>query len=336
MPKMTQKDIAAHFGVSVSTVSKALKDSYEIGAEMRHAIQAYAREHHYQPNILAKNLRNKQTGTIGVVVPNILNYFFTQVFAGIEKVADARGFSIVSCISDESYDKEVKTMGVLNSGMVDGVIISLAKETQQKGAFTHIQEVLEGGTPLTMIDRVENSIVCDKVIVDDFRAGYTATKHFLDKAKKPVALVSTIQGSSVGNLRLQGYKRALKEVGMPFEAKWVVPVGKDDDLEILLNLLLANQDLQGIICLDEISAIETLHILKRKKRNIPEEIGVIGFTDGRLSKYVSPALTTVSQHGKYIGETAAHMLIDRIQGKARETYETRMVETHLVVRESTL
>ncbi|WP_010519962.1 LacI family DNA-binding transcriptional regulator [Croceivirga radicis] len=336
MKKFTLKDIATHFKVSVSTASKAINDSHEISEDLKAKIQQYAKDNHYRPNRIALSLLRKNTKTIGVVVPNILNYFFVQVFYGIEKNANARGYNIISCTSDESYLKELKTVELLSAGTVDGLIISLSEETQSKAIYDHLKNYSNGQIPLVMIDRVTDEVDCDKVIVDDFEAGYKTTNYLFETGCKNVAVVSTIFDSSVGKLRIQGYQKALEEKGIAYDKNLNVKVGKKDDLEILMTLLLNYKPVDAIIALDEMTAVDVLNICKQKKVKVPEEVSIVGFTNGRLSKYVSPSLSMVSQHGKFIGETAANMIIDRIEKSDAETlpYTTKVVKTSLIVRES--
>lgn len=335
MKKITLKEIATNFGVSISTVSKAINDSHEISTDLKEKIQKFARDNHYRPNQIALSLLKKSTKTIGVIVPNILNYFFTQVFYGIEKTANQRGYSIVSCISDESYTKEMQTMDLLCSGTVDGLILSLTEETQAKGDVNHLKEFKESQIPMVMFDRVTEKIDCDKIVVDDFEAGYKTTRHLIKTGCKKIAIVSAIYNSSVGSLRVEGYQKALHENDLEFDEKLIVKVNKNDDLQLLISLLLDDKEIDAIVALDEITAVDTLNILKMKGIDVPNEISIIGFTNGRLSKYVSPALTMVSQHGKYIGELSANILIDRLEKKGEMPYTTKLVKTSLIEREST-
>ncbi len=335
MKKITLKDIAANFGVSISTVSKAINDSHEISADLKEKIQLFAKNHNYRPNHIALSLLQKSTKTIGVIVPNILNYFFTQVFYGIEKTANLRGYSIISCISDESYLKEIQTMDLLSSGTVDGLILSLSEETQEKGDVNHLQNLIESQIPMVMFDRVTEKVDCDKIVVDDFEAGYKTTKHLLKTGCKKIAIISAIYNSSVGKLRVEGYKKALHEDDMDFNDKLIVQIRKNDDLQLLISMLLDDKEIDAIIALDEITAVDTLNILKMKGIDVPNEISIVGFTNGRLSKYVSPSLTMVSQHGKYIGELSANILIDRIEYPGEMPFTTKLVKTSLIERDST-
>lgn len=337
MKKITLKDIAAHFSVSVSTASKAINGSHEISSALKEKIQQYAKEKHYKPNRLALNLLNKSNKTIGVIVPNILNYFFVQVLYGIEKVANEKGYNIISCISNESLEKESKTLEFLDSGTVDGIIMSLAEETQKKESVAALLGIVESQVPLVLFDRVSEFIHCDKVVVDDFEAGYKATSYFLDTGCKTVAVVSPIGKSSVGKLRIAGYKKALAERNIDFDPQLVVNFDHNDDLEVLSSLVLHHAPVDAILGLDELTAVRMLHIVKARGYKVPDDISIIGFTNGQLSQFVSPTLTAVSQHGKYIGEAAAKQLINRIESPKENwsDFETKVVKTSLLVRDST-
>ncbi len=270
-----------------------------------------------------------------MVVPNILNYFFTQVFSGIEKVANDRGYNLLSCISDESYEKEVKTLGFLGGGTVDGIIISMAEETQFNNKLDHIHNLLEQQIPMVMFDRVSHEIECDKVVVDDYEAGFRTTKYLLDTGCASIAVVTAIDQSSVGKLRVSGYKKALEEASIPYNDQLVVRLSKNTDLELMMSLLLSHQKIDGIMALDEITAVEVLRIVKSRGYKVPQDISIIGFTNGKLSHYVTPSLTAVSQHGTYLGETAANILIERMEENTTKEFATQTIKTSLVVRDST-
>ncbi len=338
MSKLTLKDIAKHFKVSVSTVSKAINDSYEISEKLKGEIREYAKAHHYRPNKVALNLINRNTKTIGVVIPNILNYFFVQVIYGIEKITDEKGYSIITCITNQSLEKETKTLELLSNGSVDGVIISsAAEENELPHHAEHLRELSENQIPLVMFDRVTNLIACDKVIVDDFEAGYKATKFFIQTGCSTIAIVTPIVDSVISRLRIEGYKKALAENNIPFDDKLVEATDSSEDLELTLSLLLNYKKIDGIMALDEITAVKVMSIVKSRGYHVPNDISIIGFTNGELSKYVTPAITMVSQHGRYIGETVAKILIDRIEHKdSDDPFETKTIRTSLVVRDSTL
>ena len=180
--KITLKTIAKEFGVSTSTVSKALNDSHEISIETKERITAYAKYYNYKPNSLALQLRTQKTKVIGVIIPQIVHHFFSTVISGIEEVANERGYNVMICFSNNSYKREVENVELLANGSVDGLLVSISKETLENDKFSHFQSLIDDEIPLVMFDRVLDTIHCDKVVVDDQGAGYKATKHLLDPA----------------------------------------------------------------------------------------------------------------------------------------------------------
>ena len=209
--KITLKHIAKELDVSISTVSKSLRDSIEISADTRQKVQAFAKLYNYKPNNIALSLKNKKTKTIGVIIPEIVHHFFATVISGVEQVANEKGYNVIVCLSDESFDKEVINLDLLGNGSTDGFIMSLSKETQQKKDFHHIQEVISQGMPVVMFDRVVNEVLTDKVIIDDQLAAYEAVQFLIDKGLKKIALITTVDYVSVGKLRTDGYLKCLRD-----------------------------------------------------------------------------------------------------------------------------
>lgn len=337
MPKrITLKHIANTFGVSIATVSKALSDSYEISTSTKEKIVAYARENNYKSKSIDLSLLHKKTKTIGVIIPNIMNSFFAKVFVGIEAKANEHGYHLISCISNESYEKEVKTMELLKSDTLDGILISLAEETQVKQKYAHLKNAINEGVPVVMFDRVSEEINCDKVIVNDLEGAYHATKHLIKTGCKHVALISVIDNLSVGKLRVEGYKKALQEFNIPLEEKRIVRIGKHEDFDTALKIILADKTIDGLLCLEESSAVNALQIVKHMQYKIPEEMSIACFTNGKMLQHLTPSISAISQHGKHIGETAAKLLIDRIENEDQNRpFETKVIKTSLIERQST-
>lgn len=333
--RITLKQIATAFNVSIATVSKALNDSYEISVSTKEKIQEYAKAHNYKTKSSNYNLIKKNTKTIGVVIPNIMNNFFAKAFVGIEKEATKNGYRLISCISNESHQKEVDIIELLKNSTLDGLIISLAEETQKKENFNHIKNTINQGIPVVMFDRVENSIPCDKVVVNDVEGAYQATKHLLQTGCKRVALISIIDNLSVGKLRVKGFKKALAEFNIAIEDKLIIRLEKNEDFDICMKIVLADKKIDGLLCLEETSAVKSLQIVKKAGYKIPEDIAIISFTNGELPKYVTPTITTVSQHGNHIGKIAAETLIKRLNTSKEEAFSTRVIKTSLIKREST-
>jgi LacI family transcriptional regulator len=335
IPKITLKKIAAEFNVSIATVSKALNDSHEISTKTKEKIQEFAKKHHYKPNKVALSLLNKKTKTLGVIIPNIMNSFFTEVFVGIEEKATELGYSLISCISNESYEKEVNTVELLKRGTIDGFIVSLAEETQINKDFTHFIDAINEGVPIVLFDRVTDEIECDKVIVNDFEGARHATEHLIKTGCKKIAIVSVIDNLSVGKLRVEGYKKALTDHNMVIMEKIIVRLNKKEDLQTTMKIILSDKSIDGLLCLEESSALESLKLIKSMNYKIPQQMAIICFTNGKLPQYVSPTITTISQHGKYIGETATKMLVDRLQSKQEMEFSTKIIKTSLIERETT-
>lgn len=336
-PKLTLKQIAKELDVSISTVSKALRDSPEIGEETKEKIKAFAKFYNYKPNNIALSLKNRKTKTIGIIIPEIVHHFFTTVISGVEKVANELGYNVLVCLSDNSFDKEVLNMEMLANGSTDGFIMSLAKETMQKGDYHHLTEAINQGMPLVLFDRVIDEIACDKVIIDDVIGAKKAVQHLIDIGCKRIALISTVDYVSVGKLRTNGYKTALEENFFKVDEDLILKIEEMDESEAEIEKFLKNKEIDGVFAVNEHFAISAIKAIQESGRKVPDDVSVIGFTDGELSKRFIPSLTTVSQHGTRIGEEAARLLIEKLENTLAEDdrYKTIIVETGLVIRNST-
>lgn len=333
--KATLKQIAKELGVSVSTVSKALNDSPEISNLTKIKIQEFARLKNYKPNIMALNLKNRKTKTIGVIIPNILNSFFAKVFSGIEKVADQLGYHVITCISNESIIKEINTLQMLSNGTIDGFILSISEESQKNNDFRHFSEIINDGTPIVMFDRVTDEVNCDKVIVDDFESAIDATQYLINIGCRKIALFSSIDNLSVGKLRAKGFFKALENNNITVDDKLTIQTENIGDFDRKANVLFNENKIDGIFALDEHSAVSAIKMGLRWKYKIPENLSIIGFADGVWSRRLTPSLSTVSQHGPEIGEAAARMLIAKLENKEEEySYKTQIIKTELRHRES--
>ncbi len=334
--KITLKQIAKELDVSVSTVSKALRNSKEISKDTREKIQAFAKLYNYKPNNIAISLKNKRTKNIGVIIPEIVHHFFTTVITGIEREANARGYNVIVCLSDESFDKEVVNMEMLANGSIDGFIISLSKETQAKKDFHHLTEVIDQGMPLVMFDRVSDDIYCDKVIIDDAQGAYEAVNHLIKTGCKKIALITTVDYVSVGMLRTLGYMKALQDAGIEVNEDLILKIEDIENCEKAIAELFNNQKFDAVFAVNELFAVTGMKIAQKRGFSIPDDISFIGFTDGILSKHATPTLTTVAQHGIEMGEIAAKMLIDKLEERVDEdACFVEIIKTSLIEREST-
>ncbi|MEP1016970.1 LacI family DNA-binding transcriptional regulator [Maribacter dokdonensis] len=337
-PKITLKDIARELDVSISTGSKALKNSKGISKETKDKIKAFAKFYNYRPNNIALSLKNKRTKNIGVVIPDIVHHFFTTVFRGIEKYANAMGYNVIVCISDESYDKEVINMEMLANGSIDGFILSLSAETQKKNDFTHLKELLDQGIPIVLFDRITSEIDCDKVILNDFEAAGDSVTHFVKAGAKKIALITTENYFNVSESRKEGYLAALKLNNIALDDRLILTLPHDRDNTNLITEFFQNNKVDAVLCVNEIFAIQCMSVIQRLGYTVPDDISIIGFTDGILSRYSSPQLSTVAQHGEKMGELAAKLLIQRMESVelVEEPFKPEVINATLVKRGSTI
>lgn len=339
MKKITIKDIAAKFDVSISTVSKALNDSYEISDKTKQKIKKYAKKKNYKPNFNALSLKKKSTKTIGIMIPNMLNYFFAQVFKGVEKTANENGYKVITCISNESFEKELETMEMLSNGSIDGFIVSMARETELKNTSSHFTRSIQGGIPIVMFDRVAANVDCDKVIADDVEASVKAVKHLHDTGCRNIAFVSTFAELSVGKERYKGYLKGLESVQLPVNQDLILNLHEGDYKKyeaLIAPIFEKDTRVDSVLATSEQAAIAAMKLAQKHGFKIPDNFSVIGFSNGILSRHSSPKLTTVSQHGERMGEVATQMLIEKLEKKEGNFQNTtKIIQTDLVERNST-
>lgn len=336
-PRITLKKIAKEFGVSISTVSKALKDSHEISEETRGKIKAFADYYHYKPNNLALQLRSQKTSVIGVIVPEIVHHFFSTVINGIEKYATEKGYNVMVCLSNESYEKEVSNMSVLTNGSVDGLIVSISRETQQNQNFKHFEAIIKDDFPLVLFDRINDDIECDKVIIDDVGGAFKATNHLVEIGAKRIALLTTQDFITVGSLRKKGYIKSLSKNKISVDESLIYKI--DDNLDLydqIKEVFAVKNPPDAILAVNEIYAAIALKVAKESGLKIPEDIAIIGFTSGLISEYTDPPLTCVEQHGFLMGKQVAELLINRIESTAPSEFQKIVISPNLKIRKSTL
>ena len=336
-PKLTLKQIARELDVSVSTVSKALRDSPEISEETRKKVKAFAKLYNYKPNNIALSLKNRKTRTIGIVLPEIVHDFFATVISGIEQVANQRGYNVLVCLSNNSFDREVMNLEMLANGSTDGFILSVAKETQQKGDYHHLKEVINQGMPVVLFDRIVDDISCDKVIIDDTEGAKKAVQHLLDLGCKKVAIITTVDYVSVGKLRTKGYTEALEENNMPVYEELILKIEDVHNSEKEIIDFVRSREVDGVFAVNEQFCVSAVKGLKMKGLSVPEDVSVISFSDGELSKRFIPSLSTIHQHGVEMGIKAAELLIQRLEKSVEneESFTTAVIKTSLIEREST-
>ena len=341
--KITLKKIAQELNVSISTVSKALKNSNEIGVKTRERIQAFAKFYNYRPNNIALSLKHRKTKTIGVIIPEVVHYFFAQVIDGIERVAHENGYNVVVALSNESHEKEVINMETLADSLIDGFILSLSKGTMHSQDFHHIDEVMSQGMPVVLFDRIADQIECDKVVVDDIQGAYQAVNHLISKGRKNILLLTTQDYITVGRLRTQGYIKAIQDSDLVLNNELIIKVVDNNNsnsalptLEVQIEEIVSKYpQIDAIFAVNEIYAAAALRVLRQASKKIPDEIALVCFTDGLISKFSFPTLTTVSQHSEEIGKKAAKILINRLSSDNNDIpTKTEVIQCTVVERES--
>ena len=309
---ITIKELSKILEVSISTVSKALNDSYEISDSTKERIKAAAKTYNYKPNKLAVNLKSGKTNTIGVVLPSIKNFFMSRVLRGIDSVIAKSNYNIIISITNESFDKEVQSVQTLSNGLVDAIIIAVSEETQIKKDFSHLSNLV-GDIPLLMVDRIVNSINCDKVLVDDYNAIFNAVSDLIFEGKKSIALVSSINNLNVGKLRTKGYLAAIQNKQEP-----IVLEGQEGYIESELSKLIESNKIDAIMALDQESSLAAFRIGKVKKVLNNKKVSIIGYASRVISEHLTPKLTTIDQHGKKVGITSARLLLKRLDSSESE------------------
>jgi len=332
--KVTLKQLASELDLSISTVSKSLKNDPEISQATIDRVCKLAKERNYKPNALAVSLKSNKTRSIGVIIPDILNNFFAKVLLGIESEANKNNYKIITSISNESFEKEKEYLDMLAYNGVDGFILAIAQETQIKGEFEHFNEILKDDIPIVMFDRVSEDVYCDKVIVDDKKGGGDTVDKLIQSGCTKIGVVSTIQKLSVGKERLEGVEKRLKDYE---KTAVLLKLKKSKDYEEQIVEFIKENGLDGIIGLDETAAVSSINAANILGLKVPKDFSVIGFTNGVLSRHSYPKLTTVSQHAKRMGSISAKILIDKLELRAeRYLPETKIIKTSIIERGTTV
>jgi len=333
--QITIKDIARILGISPSTVSRALKDHPDINTDTKKAVNELASKLKYQPNAVALSLKNSRSNTIGIIIPEIVHYFFSSVISGIEDVASQKGYTVIICQSNESFAREVANANALLSHRVDGILISISKETN---SFDHFVNLQEGGIPLVFFDRIAPGINADQIITDDIDASYNATRHLIENGRKWIAHFAGPQGLVIGRDRLQGYLNALTEAGLPIDNRLIIEADTFEKARNTVGEMLdAGIVPDGIFAVNDMTAIGAMQTIMKRGYKVPDDVSIVGFSDGYLSGVTDPHLSSVDQHGYEMGTTAAEMLFHRIlSGEAEYLPEVKVLKADLIIRGSSL
>ena len=334
---LTMKDIARKFGISVATVSRALKDSPRISAERRAAIQQYAREHNFTPNVIAESLRHSKVQpmkVIGVIIPDFVHYYFASVLSGIEEEASAHGYRLMVATSQESYEREVRICQSFYENKVCGIIVSQAKDTQQ---YDHFQRLMDAGVPLVFYDRICTGVNASRVVVDDYMGAFNAVTHLIETGCTRIAFYGSAMTLEISKNRYNGYKDALLKHGIQPDPELMRVCDNRTDAEAITpEILQSPTPPNGFFAVNDDTAIGILYTAKRMGFKVPDDISICGFTNGYRAIACDPMLTTVEQRGKVVGEEAANILIGHVERTIPlDKAERRIVRTRLIIRGTT-
>lgn len=332
--QVTMKEIAKKLGVSVSTISRALKDSPELHPETKRKIVEMAKEMNYQPNLLAQSLRISRTKTLGVIVPEITSHFFASCISGIQDQANIRGYNVMICQSNELLDLEIANIKTLVSSQVDALLISLSRETNH---FEHLFELYNREIPFVLFDRVQEDIPVSRVTFNDVGGAYQVTKHLLEMGCKRVMYISGPEDLYISKKRKEGYLKALAEFQIEEDPEliMVTDLTTEGNLEVAEKVSQMKNRPDGVFCMIDPLAVDVMMHWKSKGIKIPEEIALAGFTNNPTSAVVEPPLTTVSQPGYEMGKLAVSHLLDQLDGILSDDPISIVLETTLIPRKST-
>lgn len=339
MKETTLKEIAETLGISITTVSKALKNYPDVSEKTRKAVIALAEELSYTPNSFAVNLRTKESKTIGLIIPEVVHHFFSNVINGIIAEAEKKGYLVIILQSNESLELEKKQVALLINKRVDGIIMSLSNESNND---FHIKEILRKEIPFVQFDKISKLIPSSKVIINDQKAAMEAVQHLIDKGCKKIAHIRGPENPQNAIDRFIGYKKALEKNGIPYDSKLVYTcknVTFEEGLEFAKQIVEEHPDVDGIFVITDLVAVGVLAYFNEKGIQVPNQIAVIGFSNWFMSQVITPKLSTVDQPSYEMGVAAFSLLLEEmICRKEGKSFSPRTIEleTSIIERDSSL
>ncbi|GEL09946.1 transcriptional regulator, LacI family [Flavobacterium glycines] len=339
MNNTTLKEIASQLGISITTVSKALKGYSDVNEKTKKAVIELANQLNYKPNSFAVNLRTKESKTIGLIIPTIVHHFFSNVIKGILEEAEKRDYMVIILQSNEKVELEKKQINLLLNKRVDGILISLSNETDD---FKHLNSILFNNTPLVLFDKIAKIVNCSKVMINDRKAAYDAVCYLIKKGYKKIAHFrgSYLPQNSID--RFLGYKKALEDNNIPYDPALVFVCENNDDFkdgyENAKKIITEQLNFDAIFAVTDLVAIGTIQYLNETGISIPKQVAVLGFSNWFMSSVISPALSTIDQPGFEMGKKSAAILFDEINLKKNNlpvTFQTIELETKLIERKTT-
>ena len=336
---ITIKDIARELKVSVSTVSRAFRDAYDVSPETKERVLGMAAQLRYKPNLNAISLVNHQTHNIAVILPVITNYYFSTVITGIQEVAYSNGYNIIFFVTNDSAERELSIIENISLNSVDGFLVCISSPRR---CGDHFREIVENGTPVVFFDRVPTDICTSKVVQDDYNGAFEAVQHLYDSGYRKIAHLSGPVGLALSDNRKQGYLAALEKFNLPMREEWIIHsnfskegFSQEDENNDVAKLLQCKERPDAIFAVNDRKAIAAILTLKKMNIKVGPEIGVIGFTNDPASIVVSPSLSTIAEPAREIGSKSCELLLKHISKKRFEAQEV-ILPGRLIARESTI
>jgi LacI family transcriptional regulator len=330
----TIKDIAQKLHLSISTVSRALRNAADINPETKRNVLELTELLNYQPNRLALSLRQKQTNTIGVIVPN-LDYVLSTMVRGIDEAALEAGFTVIVCQSNESFGREVVNTRRMLQSLVDGYIISISSETKSN---EHFKVIKDRNIPFVVFDRVIPGLEASSVILDNEEGGFLATEHLIEQGYKRIAILAGAKTLGISNSRLNGYKLALKKHALKFDPELVIYCDFNQDFAYFATeeLLSSKKRPDAIFTISDRMAIGAMLAIKKKGLRMPDDIGLVGFNNEPSLALFSPSISSVEQPSFEIGKMAGKLFIEQFLNNDFSNSKEIILKPKLFIRESSL
>lgn len=329
-------DIADELGVTAATVSRALNDNHTISDSTKKLVLKTAKKMNYQPNSIAAALRNGKSYTVGIIVPSADRNFFSSVIGGIEDVVNKSGYNIIICQSNDSVEKEKNNIKTLLGAQVDGILVSYAKETTN---FDHYKEVIKRNVPLVFFDRTNRSLNVGSVVIDDYRGAFKATEHLIQQGCKRIVHFAGPKNVSIYKERRRGYIDSLQEYGLRVDDNLIIECNLklEDGRNLAKQLLQLDELPDAIFSASDFSAMGAMEVFKKENVAIPDQIAIVGFSNEPFTSFVDPGLTTVDQHSVEMGNYAARLFLDSIEGKGSTSKSAKTVlDPDLIIRGSSM
>jgi len=333
--EVTIYDLAKKLKYSPSTISRALNNHKSIGQKATKEIQATAKKMGYRPNSIAASLRNNKSKTIGIMISRINRPFISTLISGVENAARKAGHNVLISQSNDRYENEVNNAKALYDSRICGLIVSLGMETKDT---SHFQQFVDQNIPIVFVDRVPDDFNSYRVIIDNYAAGYRATKHLIDQGCKRIAHFAGAQHLNVYNLRKKGFLDALRENNIPIDESLIIDLETmsfEEGKETTKMLLEMDNPPDGIFSSNDTAAVSAIITAKEKGVKVPQELAVIGFNDDPISSIVDPPLSTVSHPAMKMGEISTQRILEHSSKNLdADVSEITMLDTEIIIRNS--